>query len=125
MDPRQWLTHLEQFGVKLGLETIAALADELGQPHRACPVIHVAGTNGKGSTCAMLESIYRHAGLRVGLFTPSEIGAFAVVYAVTVGLVAYRKLGRNQLRIAMFPAIEPSDVEALTACIDYVVGELS
>jgi phosphoserine aminotransferase len=34
----------------------------------------------------------------------------------------YRKLGRNQLRIGMFPAVEPSDVEALTACIDYVVG---
>jgi phosphoserine aminotransferase len=37
----------------------------------------------------------------------------------------YRKLGRNQLRIAMFPAIEPSDVEALTACIDHVVEQLS
>ncbi|MDQ1486103.1 MAG: phosphoserine aminotransferase [Actinomycetota bacterium] len=36
----------------------------------------------------------------------------------------YRKLGRNQLRIAMFPAIEPADVEALTACIDYVVAKL-
>jgi phosphoserine aminotransferase len=38
---------------------------------------------------------------------------------------SYRKLGRNQLRIAMFPAIDPEDVEALTACIDYVVGELA
>ncbi len=37
---------------------------------------------------------------------------------------SYRKLGRNQLRIAMFPAVEPDDVEALTACIDYVVGQL-
>jgi phosphoserine aminotransferase len=37
----------------------------------------------------------------------------------------YRKLGRNQLRVAMFPAVEPSDVEALTECIDYVVGQLS
>jgi phosphoserine aminotransferase len=37
----------------------------------------------------------------------------------------YRKLGRNQLRIAMFPAIEPADVEALTSCIDYVVSNLS
>jgi phosphoserine aminotransferase len=36
----------------------------------------------------------------------------------------YRKLGRNQLRIAMFPAIDPEDIEALTACIDYVVGRL-
>jgi len=37
----------------------------------------------------------------------------------------YRKLGRNQLRVAMFPAVEPSDVEALVQCIDYVVGALS
>ena len=36
----------------------------------------------------------------------------------------YRKLGRNQLRVAMFPAIEPEDVKALTACIDYVVENL-
>ncbi|MGN6332740.1 MAG: phosphoserine transaminase [Motilibacteraceae bacterium] len=36
----------------------------------------------------------------------------------------YRKLGRNQLRIAMFPAVEPADVEALTACVDYVVDQL-
>jgi phosphoserine aminotransferase len=36
----------------------------------------------------------------------------------------YRKLGRNQLRIAMFPAIEPADVSALTACVDYVIGAL-
>ena len=36
----------------------------------------------------------------------------------------YRKLGRNQLRVAMFPAIDPDDVKALTACIDYVVENL-
>ena len=37
----------------------------------------------------------------------------------------YRKLGRNQMRISMMPAVEPSDVEALTHCIDYVASELS
>ncbi|MGD9753943.1 MAG: phosphoserine transaminase, partial [Acidimicrobiia bacterium] len=37
---------------------------------------------------------------------------------------SYRKLGRNQLRVALFPAIDPADVEALTACIDHVVGAL-
>ncbi len=37
---------------------------------------------------------------------------------------SYRKLGRNQLRVALFPAIDPSDVEALTACIDHVVEQL-
>ena len=38
---------------------------------------------------------------------------------------AYRKLGRNQLRIGMFPAIDPADIEALTHCVDHVVGQLS
>ncbi|MBI3430153.1 MAG: phosphoserine transaminase, partial [Actinobacteria bacterium] len=37
----------------------------------------------------------------------------------------YRKLGKNQLRIGMFPAVEPSDIDALTSCIDFVVGALS
>jgi phosphoserine aminotransferase len=43
---------------------------------------------------------------------------------LVVDTESYRKLGRNQLRIAMFPAIEPDDVEALTRCIDYVVERL-
>jgi phosphoserine aminotransferase len=37
---------------------------------------------------------------------------------------AYRKLGRNQLRVGMFPAVEPDDVAALTACVDYLVASL-
>jgi hypothetical protein len=37
----------------------------------------------------------------------------------------YRKLGRNQLRVGMFPAVDPADVEALTACIDYVAERLA
>ena len=41
-----------------------------------------------------------------------------------VDVEPYRKLGRNQLRVAMFPAVEPSDVEALTECVDYVVERL-
>ena len=58
-----------------------------------------------------------------------NIDAVAVAKALRAnGIVdtePYRKLGRNQLRVAMFPAIHPADVEALTRCIDYVVGELS
>jgi phosphoserine aminotransferase len=61
-------------------------------------------------------------------FDPSVDHAFLAETLRANGIVdvePYRKLGRNQLRIAMFPAIEPSDVEALTACIDYVVERLS
>ncbi|MEU1665155.1 MULTISPECIES: phosphoserine transaminase [Streptomyces] len=57
-----------------------------------------------------------------------DIDAAAVAKALRAnGIVdtePYRKLGRNQLRIAMFPAVEPSDVEALTACVDYVIEQL-
>src|SRR6185436_8420014 len=54
---------------KLGLERIAAVLDALGRPQDRCRFVHVAGTNGKGSTCAMIESSLRAAGRRTGLFT--------------------------------------------------------
>lgn len=58
---------------KFGLESIRVLARHLGSPHRAVPCAHIAGTNGKGSTSAMLESILRAAGLRTGLFTSPHL----------------------------------------------------
>ena len=61
---------------KPGLERIKALLDALGNPQKAFRCIHVAGTNGKGSVCAMLDSILRAAGHRVGLFTSPYIRRF-------------------------------------------------
>src|SRR5467141_2448723 len=54
---------------KFDLENITVLAERLGRPDRAYPCAHIAGTNGKGSTAAFLESILRHAGFRTGLNT--------------------------------------------------------
>src|SRR6476661_10569684 len=72
----QFLYDLQMFGAKFGLENTFKLAALAGNPHQKLRFIHVAGTNGKGSTCAMLESIYRTAGLRVGLFTSPHLVAF-------------------------------------------------
>ena len=58
---------------KFGLENITMLAEALGNPQRAIPCAHIAGTNGKGSTAAMLESILRAAGLRTGLYTSPHL----------------------------------------------------
>ena len=58
---------------KFGLENISVLAADLGNPHRAVPCAHIAGTNGKGSTAAILESILRYAGLRTGLYTSPHL----------------------------------------------------
>jgi dihydrofolate synthase/folylpolyglutamate synthase len=58
---------------KWGLQNTATLSAALGHPHRAVPCVHIAGTNGKGSTAAMLESILRTAGLRTGLYTSPHL----------------------------------------------------
>ncbi|MDQ6676237.1 MAG: bifunctional folylpolyglutamate synthase/dihydrofolate synthase [Acidobacteriota bacterium] len=58
---------------KFGLENITVLLEALGSPHRKTRFVHVAGTNGKGSTCAMIESGLRTAGLRTGLYTSPHL----------------------------------------------------
>lgn len=60
-------------GVKLGLENIKEVLAALGNPHLAVPVVHVAGTNGKGSTCAYLASILTAAGYKVGRYTSPHL----------------------------------------------------
>ncbi len=70
------LFSLRQFGMKPGLETMAALAARLGNPERGLRFLHIAGTNGKGSTAAMLDSILRAAGFKTGLFTSPHLAWF-------------------------------------------------
>ncbi|MCI0405167.1 MAG: bifunctional folylpolyglutamate synthase/dihydrofolate synthase, partial [candidate division Zixibacteria bacterium] len=72
----QYLFDLELFGIKLGLETIGALCDFLDNPQNRHPIVHIAGTNGKGSTAAILESVLLAAGYRVGLYTSPHLVRF-------------------------------------------------
>jgi dihydrofolate synthase / folylpolyglutamate synthase len=68
-----YLRSLERFGVKLGLRNISVVLAALGDPQRRFPSIHVAGTNGKGSVCAMLASVLRQGGGRIGLYTSPHL----------------------------------------------------
>jgi dihydrofolate synthase / folylpolyglutamate synthase len=67
------LAPFHQFGVNLGLSRIQALLATLGSPHQSVPIIHVAGTNGKGSVCAYLASILSAAGYKVGRYTSPHL----------------------------------------------------
>ncbi len=71
-----WLYSTQLFGIKLGLGGITRLLTECGVLYPRARVIHVAGTNGKGSTCAFAESIARAAGYRTGLFTSPHLVSF-------------------------------------------------
>jgi dihydrofolate synthase/folylpolyglutamate synthase len=82
MHDRDWLAHLEFFGIKLGLDAITAILDELGRPHRAYPVIHIAGTNGKGSVAAMVSHALTAGGRRTGRYTSPHLVAIEERFAV-------------------------------------------
>src|SRR5215469_4025189 len=103
----QFLYGLRLFGAKFGLENTIKLAALAGNPQTQLRFIHVAGTNGKGSTCAMLESIYRATGLRTGLFTSPHLVSFRERIQVDRQLIlesdVVRLVEKLQPLLAQFP----------------------
>ena len=66
----------EHFGIKLGIRNIGNFLADVGNPHRTFKSVHIAGTNGKGSTAAYIDAIMREAGYRVGIFTSPHLVDF-------------------------------------------------
>jgi dihydrofolate synthase/folylpolyglutamate synthase len=102
-----FLLGMRRFGLRLGLETTLELAAAAGNPHRSLRFVHVAGTNGKGSTCAFLESIFRQTGLKVGLYTSPHLVSF-----------------RERLQVQRIP-IPESDVARLVDSLRHGLPEAS
>ncbi|MEG3954055.1 folylpolyglutamate synthase/dihydrofolate synthase family protein [Microcoleus sp. herbarium2] len=73
MNAESILQSYQHFGVHLGLERIHQLLQKLDNPHQKVPIIHIAGTNGKGSVCAYLSSVLTEAGYRVGRYTSPHL----------------------------------------------------
>ena len=71
-----YLFGLRTFGIHLGLEISQELAEKVGNPQNQYPAIHLAGTNGKGSICALIESVLRKKGLKTGLYTSPHLLEF-------------------------------------------------
>ncbi len=67
---------LQLHGIKLGLKNITKLLSLLGDPHKRLSCIHIAGSNGKGSTAAFLHAVYTHSGYRAGLYTSPHLSDF-------------------------------------------------
>ena len=74
-----------KFGVKLGLENISRLLERLGNPQEKFKIIHVAGTNGKGSTCSMLSSILVEEGYKTGYAHLKDEASFKIGDEVNQG----------------------------------------
>ncbi len=110
-----------RFGVKPGLERTSALLDSLGHPERRLRFIHVAGTNGKGSTCAYLSTVLQTAGFRVGLYTSPSLASFAERIVVDGVPIDENELWRCTVRVkdAADPLadteLDPTEFEIATA----------
>src|SRR6266853_6428920 len=114
----QFLYSLRWFGAKFGLTNTLKLAELAGNPQSQLRFIHVAGTNGKGSTCAMLESIYRAAGLRVGLFTSPHLVSFGERIQVDRKVIAADEVARAVSELQ--PLLESSPRDAHPTFSDLV-----
>ncbi|MBD1834070.1 bifunctional folylpolyglutamate synthase/dihydrofolate synthase [Cyanobacteria bacterium FACHB-472] len=118
MDIDSILQPFQRFGVHLGLERIEKLLTDLGNPHHSVPVIHVAGTNGKGSVCAYLSAVLTEAGYRVGRYTSPHLidwNERICLNEQAISLETLRELLR-QVQAAIQPGEEsPTQFEVITA----------
>ena len=122
-----WLYELRLSGSKLGLEKPTHLASVAENPQEKLKIIHVAGTNGKGSVCAMLESIYRTAGYKTGLFTSPHLVSFRERIQVNRTLISkedvVRKVGTMKIRAQQYSSGDaPTFFEVITImALEYFV----
>ena len=92
MDALAWLYGTQRFGIKLGLENIQRLLRELDVPAKGQRVVHVAGTNGKGSVCAMIDAVCHAQGYRTGLFTSPHLVTYRERIQVDGEMIAEEKV---------------------------------
>lgn len=93
------LESLERLGWRFGLETIRALLEELGNPQLALRVVHVAGSNGKGSTCAYLASFLKNAGYRTGLYTSPHLSDLRERFRINGEWISEADLRKHTRRV--------------------------
>ncbi len=99
-----FLYGLQKFGMKFGLENIIKLCASLGNPHHDYPTIHIAGTNGKGSTAAMIASVLTASGYKTGLYTSPHLLKFNERIRINgkpisdKELVTYTKIIRDEVK---------------------------
>ncbi len=111
------LHRYDRFGIHLGLERIEQLLADLADPHRQVPIIHVAGTNGKGSVCAYLSAVLTQAGYRVGRYTSPHLVNWQERICLNEQPIAPAELEKvlQQVEHVIRPQAPPTQFELITA----------
>lgn len=124
-DVLEYLLQLEMFGMKLGLDNINRILNILGNPQKSYPSIHVAGTNGKGSSAAITESILAASGYRAGLYTSPHLVDFRERIRINGRMIDQQFVADFFTEMKeKFDAIKPTFFEATTAlALEYFRSE--
>jgi len=110
------LLSLQRFGIQPGLERIHALLDRLDHPERKFRIVHVGGTNGKGSVAVMVAAVLQAAGLRVGLYTSPHLCSFRERIRVDARPISHEAVVRGLERLLpAFEELTPTFFEVSTA----------
>ncbi|MEG3858541.1 bifunctional folylpolyglutamate synthase/dihydrofolate synthase [Microcoleus sp. herbarium12] len=118
MNANSILKSYQHFGVHLGLERIHQLLEKLDNPHKQIPIIHVAGTNGKGSVCAYLSSVLTAAGYRVGRYTSPHLIDWTERICINqkpISTIALQQCLEQVVRAAEGNTETPTQFEIITA----------
>ncbi|PLZ89122.1 bifunctional folylpolyglutamate synthase/dihydrofolate synthase [Fischerella thermalis] len=117
MDIDSLLQPFQQFGVRLGLDSSQKLLANLGNPHHQVPVIHVAGTNGKGSVCAYISSVLTEAGYRTGRYISPHLVDWTERICINQQPISSKEFCKllQEVKAAIFPNDDlPTQFEVIT-----------
>ena len=112
-----YLYGLQKYGVKFGLSKTSNIMKKMGNPHKGQKYIHIAGTNGKGSVSAMVESVLIRSGLKVGFYSSPHLVSFTERFRINRKEISKKKVGEltEEIKDIINPKEPPTYFEATTA----------
>ena len=123
-----YITNTAKFGINLGLSRTEKILEFLGNPHKKIKCIHVAGTNGKGSTTAMINKILMDAGYKVGMYTSPYLEVFEERIQINGENISKEDLSEvvTEVSKAVDKVIElgydhPTEFEIITCTMFYIL----
>ncbi|MBN8048151.1 bifunctional folylpolyglutamate synthase/dihydrofolate synthase [Paraclostridium bifermentans] len=126
----QFIHESHKFGMRLGLDNIKKLLELLGDPQNNLKIIHVAGTNGKGSTCSFISSILKESGYKVGLYTSPFLETFTERIRVNGENICEEEVGKivslikEKIEIMVSEGYSyPTEFEIVTAMAFYYYNQ--